>query len=55
MWYEALQNRFIAVAKRLDQSPESFAKDYAGLKKGDILMQKRMFHTGGLSMMLQKK
>ncbi len=38
---------FATVAQRLDQNPESFAKDYAGLKKGDIPMQKRMFQTGG--------
>lgn len=30
------------VASRLQQSPISFANDYAGLKKGDIAMQKRM-------------
>ncbi len=38
---------FATVAQRLNQNPESLAKDYTGLKKGDIPMQKRMFHTGG--------
>ncbi len=31
------------VASQLKQSPEAFASDYSGLKKGDIVMQKRMF------------
>lgn len=35
------------VAQLLKQSPASFASDYAGLKKGDIPMQKRMFQDQG--------
>ena len=38
---------FATVAKQLNQSPESFASSYAGLKKGDIELQKRMFKTEG--------
>ncbi len=34
---------FQQVGKALGQSGKSFASDYAGLKKGDIAMQKRMF------------
>lgn len=35
------------VAKELGQRKESFASDYAGLKKGDIEMQQRMFVSPG--------
>ncbi|WP_199317643.1 ABC transporter substrate-binding protein [Richelia sinica] len=34
---------YTKVGQLLQQSPQSFASDYAGLKKGDIAMQKRMF------------
>lgn len=48
---EALENRpdevFEIVSQQLDQSPESFARDYAGLKKGDIAMNQRMFQPQG--------
>jgi len=38
---------FAAVGKKLGQSGASFASDYAGLKKGDIAMNRRMFQTNG--------
>ncbi|WP_293129094.1 ABC transporter substrate-binding protein [Microcoleus sp. bin38.metabat.b11b12b14.051] len=38
---------FEVVAKKLGQSSASFASDYAGLKKGDIAMNQRMFQTNG--------
>ncbi|OUL34389.1 ABC transporter substrate-binding protein [Nostoc sp. 106C] len=34
---------FNTVGKKLGQSGESFASDYAGLKKGDITLNRRMF------------
>lgn len=40
---------FQKVAQNLGQKDEAFAKDYAGLKKGDIAMQKQMFKSGRLS------
>jgi NitT/TauT family transport system substrate-binding protein len=33
------------VAKQLDQSGASFGEDYAGLKKGDVAMQRHMFQS----------
>jgi len=39
---------FQKVAQNLGQKGEAFAKDYAGLKKGDIAMQKQMFKSGRL-------
>ena len=48
---EAVENQpnevFEIVSQKLDQSPESFASDYAGLKKGDIAMNQRMFKPQG--------
>ncbi|MCC3407085.1 MAG: ABC transporter substrate-binding protein [Microcoleus sp. PH2017_10_PVI_O_A] len=45
---ETKQNQvFEVVAKKLGQSAESFASDYAGLKKGDIALNRRMFQTNG--------
>ena len=38
---------FEVVAKKLGQSPESFASDYSGLKKGDIALNQRMFQING--------
>ncbi len=38
---------FEMVGKQLGQSRESFASDYAGLKKGDIAMNQRMFEPQG--------
>ncbi len=38
---------FEVVGKQLGQSRESFASDYAGLKKGDIAMNQRMFEPQG--------
>lgn len=38
---------YAKVGKRLNQTPADFASDYAGLQKGDIEMQKRMFQTQG--------
>ena len=39
---------FQKVGKSLGQKSEAFAKDYAGLKKGDIAMQQQMFKSGRL-------
>lgn len=39
---------FQKVGKILGQKSEAFAKDYAGLKKGDIAMQQQMFKSGRL-------
>jgi len=39
---------FQKVAQNLGQKGEAFAKDYTGLKKGDIAMQKQMFKSGRL-------
>jgi len=41
------QEVFEIVGQQLNQSPESFASDYAGLKKGDIAMNQRMFEPEG--------
>ena len=38
---------FEVVGKKLGQSSQSFASDYAGLKKGDIALNKRMFAVNG--------
>jgi NitT/TauT family transport system substrate-binding protein len=38
---------FNIVGKKLGQSGESFASDYAGLKKGDITLNRRMFAPNG--------
>lgn len=35
------------VGQQIDQSGASFGKDYAGLKKGDISLQQRMFQSQG--------
>ncbi|HLO49188.1 MAG TPA: ABC transporter substrate-binding protein [Kamptonema sp.] len=40
---------FQKVAQNLGQQSEAFAKDYGGLKKGDIAMQQQMFKSGRLS------
>lgn len=37
------QKVYQEVAKQLQQSPNAFANDYNGLKRGDLQMQKRMF------------
>jgi len=42
------QEVFQKVGKNLGQKGEAFAKDYAGLKKGDIAMQQKMFLSGRL-------
>ncbi len=39
---------FQKVDKNLGQNGEAFAKYYAGLKKGDITMQQKMFLSGRL-------
>ncbi|WP_445246267.1 hypothetical protein [Microcoleus sp. OTE_8_concoct_300] len=39
---------FQKVAQNLGQNGEAFAKDYAGLKKGDIAMQQKIFLLGRL-------
>ena len=38
---------FSSVAEQFGQTQESFAKDYSGLKKGDIEMNRRMFVENG--------
>ena len=38
---------FTIVSQQLDQNSEDFAKDYAGLDKGDIEMNRQMFKTNG--------
>jgi NitT/TauT family transport system substrate-binding protein len=38
---------FNTVGKKLGQSGESFASDYAGLKKGDMTLNRRMFAAEG--------
>ncbi|MHC5747303.1 MAG: ABC transporter substrate-binding protein [Nostoc sp.] len=38
---------FNTVAEKLEQTSESFASDYAGLKKGDITLNQRMFAADG--------
>ena len=42
------QEVFQKVGKNLGQKGEAFAKDYAGLKKGDIAMQQKIFLSGRL-------
>ena len=39
---------FEVVSKKLNQKKEDFASDYAGLKKGDINLNQRMFEEGRL-------
>ena len=56
---EAIDNKphevFQLVGQQLDQTPESFTRDYAGLKKGDITMNKRMFEPQGRLTQSQKQ
>jgi NitT/TauT family transport system substrate-binding protein len=54
-WFDLMQTLeskpetvFSQVSQQLNQSPESFAQDYRGLKKGDIAMNQRMFPGGRL-------
>ena len=42
------QEVFASVAKQLNMTTEEFAKDYQGLRKGDIAMNRRMFEGGRL-------
>lgn len=53
-WFEvmeALENNpsevFAVVAKKIGQTPESFARDYAGVKKGDVRLNQQMFAPNG--------
>ncbi len=53
-WFDLMQavetkpnEVFEEVGKKLGQTGESFARDYAGLKKGDISMNQRMFQPQG--------
>ena len=53
-WFELMEavetkpnEVFEVVSQQLDQTPESFARDYAGLKKGDITLNRRMFEPQG--------
>jgi NitT/TauT family transport system substrate-binding protein len=41
------QEVFNAVGKKLEQTGEAFASDYAGLKKGDMTLNRRMFAPEG--------
>jgi len=41
------QQVYAVVAEELGQTPESFANDYAGLEKGDIALNQRMFAADG--------
>lgn len=41
------QTVFETVAAQLNQNPEDFASDYAGLKKGDIALNEAMFAENG--------
>lgn len=40
---------FAAIAQEIGQSKETFAADYKGLKKGDRVMNERMFEAGRLT------
>jgi len=42
------QEVFASVGKQLNMTTEEFAKDYQGLKKGDLAMNRRMFEGGRL-------
>ena len=46
---------FEIVSQQLDQTPESFARDYAGLQKGDITLNQQMFEPEGRLMQALKK
>jgi NitT/TauT family transport system substrate-binding protein len=53
-WFDVMQavethptEVFNTVGKKLGQSGSAFASDYAGLKKGDIALNKRMFQPEG--------
>ena len=55
VWFEVMdaleadpKSVFAVVAKQLGISPETFAEDYSGLKKGDLAMNRRMFTEGRL-------
>jgi NitT/TauT family transport system substrate-binding protein len=45
---------FTIVSEQIGQSTESFAKDYGGIKKGDTVMQQRMFQQGKLKAVVPK-
>ncbi|MEB3338663.1 MAG: ABC transporter substrate-binding protein [Leptolyngbyaceae bacterium] len=60
-WFEVMeaidQNSsevFAAVAQKLGMTPEAFAEDYKGLKKGDLAMNRRMFAEGRLQEVYQQ-
>lgn len=53
-WFDLMQavetkpaEVYEGVSQQLGQTPESFANDYAGLKKGDISLNQKMFQPGG--------
>jgi NitT/TauT family transport system substrate-binding protein len=46
---------FAAVSQQLGQTQESFAKDYAGLLKGDVALNQRMFEPQGRLMEVQSQ
>ncbi|MGK7899060.1 MAG: ABC transporter substrate-binding protein [Xenococcus sp. (in: cyanobacteria)] len=46
---------FEIVSQQLNQTPESFARDYAGLQKGDIALNEQMFEPQGRLMQALKK
>ena len=61
VWFEVMdaleadpQSVFAVVAKQLGIPPETFAEDYAGLKKGDVALNRRMFTEGRLPQAYQE-
>ncbi|NEP16977.1 MAG: ABC transporter substrate-binding protein [Leptolyngbya sp. SIO4C1] len=45
---------FSVIGQQIDQSASAFATDYAGLQKGDLEMNRRMFESGRLSEAIQQ-
>lgn len=61
VWFEVMnavdtdpQAVFAAVAKPAGTTPEGFAEDYQGLKKGDLSMNRHMFAEGRLQEVYQQ-
>ncbi len=61
VWFEVMeavetkpQEVFSVVAKRTGTTPEQFAEDYKGLKKGDLVMNHWMFDDGRLNRTYQE-
>jgi NitT/TauT family transport system substrate-binding protein len=60
-WFDLMQaiktkptEVFETVGQQFGQTGEAFASDYAGLKKGDIALNRQMFVEGGLQTAVQK-